>query len=241
MVRTRPFDIQVKRMELSYYVEKVLKEDIPRLQHGADGLIYTCVDSPYVVGTDPKLLKWKEPSQNSIDFKLELKFPPLYGRPQEPDYSAKPALLLHAFHGERRGSPHYEFFDLMEVDDDAWEKMKASGEQYDDRIVEVAWNIKGQNWAFLRFRDDKESGNHISVIQSIIESIRDGVESPELIKSAAAVKTAWKARASIKSNAHPPLPQPPAPPPPSDGHPNGHTGPIYSRVGGPPRASGFVR
>lgn len=72
MVRTRPFEcvirliivflitklfdsIQVKRMELSYYVEKVLKEDIPRLQHGADGLIYTCVDSPYVVGTDPKL------------------------------------------------------------------------------------------------------------------------------------------------------------------------------------------
>ncbi len=42
-------------MDLSYAVEKVLKEDIPRLQHGADGLIYTCVDSPYVVGTDPKL------------------------------------------------------------------------------------------------------------------------------------------------------------------------------------------
>ena len=58
--------------------------------------------------------------------------------------------------------------------------MKASGEQYDERIVEVAWNIKDQNWTFLRFRDDKDSGNHISVIQNIIASIRDGVESPEV-------------------------------------------------------------
>ncbi len=58
--------------------------------------------------------------------------------------------------------------------------MKASGEQYDDRLVEVAWNIKDQNWTFLRFRDDKDSGNHISVIQNMIASIRDGVESPEV-------------------------------------------------------------
>lgn len=42
-------------MELSYYVEKVLKEDIPRLQHGSDGLIYTCAESGYVVGTDQRM------------------------------------------------------------------------------------------------------------------------------------------------------------------------------------------
>jgi mRNA capping enzyme, C-terminal domain len=54
--------------------------------------------------------------------------------------------------------------------------MKASGDQYDDRIVEVAWNSKQQNWRFLRFRDDKHDGNHISVVENIIESIQDGVE-----------------------------------------------------------------
>jgi len=42
-------------MELSYYVEKVLKEDIPKLQHGNDGLIYTCAETPYVVGTDERM------------------------------------------------------------------------------------------------------------------------------------------------------------------------------------------
>ena len=54
--------------------------------------------------------------------------------------------------------------------------MKASGDQYDDRIVEVAWNVKQQNWRFLRFRDDKLTGNYISVVENIIESIQDGVE-----------------------------------------------------------------
>ncbi|KAF8344169.1 mRNA capping enzyme, catalytic domain-containing protein [Cantharellus anzutake] len=235
MARNRPFDIE---------------EDIPRLKHGTDGLIYTCVDTPYVVGTDSNLLKWKEPSQNSVDFKSELRFPPSPNRPQEPDYAAKPVFLLNAFHGERRGAAHYEYFDIMEVDDVTWDKMKTTGEQYDDRIVEVAWDMKTQNWTFLRFRDDKTDGNHISVIQNILESIRDGVESPErrdrqLISCAAAVKVAWKARASAKSSMqHPPPPPPPPPPvlpPSSNGRPNDHTGPIYSRVGGPLKAGGFVR
>lgn len=43
-------------MELSYHVEKVIQEDIPRLKHGNDGLIYTCAASPYVVGTDERML-----------------------------------------------------------------------------------------------------------------------------------------------------------------------------------------
>ena len=42
-------------MELSYHVEKVIKEDIPKLQHGNDGLIYTCAESGYVVGTDQRM------------------------------------------------------------------------------------------------------------------------------------------------------------------------------------------
>ena len=48
--------------------------------------------------------------------------------------------------------------------------------QYDDRVVEVSWNMEDRNWRFLRFRDDKTHGNHRDVVKSVIESIVDGVE-----------------------------------------------------------------
>jgi mRNA guanylyltransferase len=63
-------------------------------------------------------LKWKPPSENSIDFKAELRFPPLPNDPSEPDFYAKPTILLNTWLG---GQDH-EFFDEMEVDDDEWEK-----------------------------------------------------------------------------------------------------------------------
>lgn len=42
-------------MELAYAVEKVVKEDIPKLLHGTDGLIYTNAETGYVIGTDQSL------------------------------------------------------------------------------------------------------------------------------------------------------------------------------------------
>lgn len=48
-------------MSLSYGIEKIFNEDIPNLQHGNDGLIYTCLQSPYVVGTDPKMHVFSPP------------------------------------------------------------------------------------------------------------------------------------------------------------------------------------
>jgi mRNA guanylyltransferase len=54
--------------------------------------------------------------------------------------------------------------------------MKASGEQYDDRIGEFAWIAKDSRWRFLRFRDDKPQGNYVDVVHNICLSIADGVE-----------------------------------------------------------------
>lgn len=56
---------------------------------------------------------------------------------------------------------------------------KASGEQYDDRVVEVTWDGASQNWIWHRFRDDKEHGNHQSVVYNILDSIKDGVEADQ--------------------------------------------------------------
>lgn len=45
----------MKDVKLSYHVDDVFDKDIPALQHGNDGLIYTCVNTPYVAGTDPNM------------------------------------------------------------------------------------------------------------------------------------------------------------------------------------------
>ena len=124
-------------MKLSYHVDDVFEKDIPNLLHGNDGLIYTCVNTPYVAGTDPNMyvllpvlsdvacadahasrLKWKPPSENSIDFKLILRFPPSPEQPAKADVFAKPVFELHTW----CGGPKYEFWDVMLVKDEEWEK-----------------------------------------------------------------------------------------------------------------------
>lgn len=54
--------------------------------------------------------------------------------------------------------------------------MKESGEQYDDRIIEVCWNTEIGGWKLMRIRDDKPHANHKSIMQKIVVSIEDGVE-----------------------------------------------------------------
>lgn len=67
-------------------------------------------------------LKWKPPSENSIDFKLELRFPPQRGKPSEPDFFAKPAFILNEWKGGSGNNAKYDYFDMMEIDDAKWEK-----------------------------------------------------------------------------------------------------------------------
>lgn len=54
--------------------------------------------------------------------------------------------------------------------------MKASGEQFDDRVVEVHWDPGLEGWRMMRFRDDKPNGNHKDVVENILKSIADGIE-----------------------------------------------------------------
>jgi mRNA guanylyltransferase len=47
--------VKLKPMELSYGVEAVFRDHLPRLQHGNDGLIFTGAEAPYTVGTDQRM------------------------------------------------------------------------------------------------------------------------------------------------------------------------------------------
>lgn len=182
------------------------------LQHGNDGLIYTCVNTPYSPGTDSNILKWKPPSENSVDFKLVLRFPPLPHDLTKPDFHAKPLFLLHVWTGGECPQS-YEQFDEMYVEDEEWERLKQSGEQIDDRIVEVHWEVDHSRWRMMRFRNDKPNGNHLSIVGKIIQSIADGVEKEALLERSDAIRNAWKARhgQSVSAPSHQHMP--PAPPP----------------------------
>lgn len=63
-------------------------------------------------------LKWKPPSENSIDFKLILRFPPSPEQPNRPDYFAKPVFELHVWCGGKM----YEFWDVLLVKDEEWDR-----------------------------------------------------------------------------------------------------------------------
>ena len=63
-------------------------------------------------------MKWKPPSENSIDFKLVLRFPALPDKASLPDYYAKPIFQLHTWCGGKE----YALYDVMEVTDEEWER-----------------------------------------------------------------------------------------------------------------------
>ena len=70
----------------------------------------------------PCRLKWKPPSENSIDFKLVLRFPPSHSDPSRPEFHAKPFFGLHVYCGDEKGQPKYELYDSLFMEDDEWER-----------------------------------------------------------------------------------------------------------------------
>lgn len=202
----QPFDVVMKKMELSYGVPMIFNVVLPHLKHGNDGLIFTCVNTAYKHGTDDHILKWKPPEENTVDCRLRLTFPTVQpgapaadgydwdaadGAPDEPfvDYEGVPRAELWSFLGDGR----YAFFADVYITEDEWGVLKGLGDPLVDRIVECHKDEQGR-WRILRFRDDKAEANHISTLNSVLESIEDRVTQRDLEESAKIIKDNWKLR-----------------------------------------------
>ncbi|KFY31309.1 hypothetical protein V494_07972, partial [Pseudogymnoascus sp. VKM F-4513 (FW-928)] len=188
-----PFEVQLKDMQLPYGLEMMFRAVLPGLPHGNDGLIFTCRGAAYRYGTDPGILKWKPENENSVDFLMRLDFAVVKddggGGGSYTDYDAVPVVNLFVWTGDR-GEKWYGTLHLEEAE---WEELKARGEPLDERVVECSMDESGR-WRFMRFRDDKDKANHISTVESVIESIRDRVTEAELIGAAGEIKAEWKKR-----------------------------------------------
>jgi mRNA guanylyltransferase len=199
-----PFVIEMKQMQFSYHLEHMFRQILPNLPHGNDGLIFTCRESEYKHGTDPHILKWKPEAENSVDFRLSLEFPVC--QPDEldraegvfepyPDYDALPAATLLVHVGDREGDRPFASLHLLEKE---WEAMKSlsvsQNQPLNDRIAECFMDPATKKWKFMRWRDDKEKPNHVSTVESVIESIEDGVSERELVGVSGRMKDAWKRR-----------------------------------------------
>ncbi|CAI2175484.1 10466_t:CDS:10 [Funneliformis geosporum] len=163
LAQIQPFNVVKKEMEFSYGLEKVLKQIIPSLKHKSDGLIFTSLTSGYSTGTFEKMLKWKPPNENSIDFKLHFEF-------QSYNENNKPRFCLYKWIQK----DEHTYFDDMYVTDEEWEQFwKRDVQQYEGRVVEVVYNPSmNPPWRFVRFRDDKPHANHHTLL-SYTSTIRD--------------------------------------------------------------------
>ena len=209
------FRLEKKEVQRAYGAEMMFRDVLPKLKHGNDGLIFTCVGTPYKSGTDEHIIKWKEAKENSIDFKLDLRFPPAEGllngkingvhdggdgEDFEFDYDAFPTFLLMIHLGGDREKE----FGRMHVTEEEWEKMKTWAIDHDDgldgQIVECHKDAEGR-WRFGRFRDDKLEANHVSTAEKVMQSIDDGVTQEDLIAAALDIKRSWKQREHDKTSA----------------------------------------
>ncbi len=214
----QPFFVEMKNMQVAYGIQMMFEDVIKNLRHGNDGLIFTCLRSEYKAGTDPHILKWKEADENTIDFMWKLRFP--LAEPTEHeraegggglavavavadepfvDYDSVPPVDLLAYHGGGGGgggggSPEaYQYYAPLHLEEAEWEVLKSLGDPLDERIVEVYMDEQ-KRWRLSRFRDDKSDGNHISVVNSVIDSIRDAVTKEDLLNAAKGIRDNWKAR-----------------------------------------------
>jgi len=167
------FSVELKKLHLSYRMSDVFEEQ-KLLKHKSDGLIFTSQSSPYISGNCNKMLKWKPIRENSVDFKVHY-------------LKSENRFTLNIWKGE---DEHCYFADLTLDDpkmEKEWEENPPEG-----KIIECYF--EDNRWHFMRIRNDKENGNHESIVKKIMKSIEDNVEKEELLEHTQTIRNNWKLR-----------------------------------------------
>lgn len=198
--------IVLKEIQKSYGLLSVYEKS-KMSKHDSDGLIFTPVNSPYRSGTSVKLLKWKPPHLNSVDFVIRK------SRMWDDTYD----LLCINKYGDLSLFDHY-FIPLDEsneerkyfysIDNDSEVRnidkiqnslceFRFSREKYTYDIVDLT-PLKG-GWEFIRIRCDKNTANSIYVVINVMNSIDEDIKIENLTEHIPEIRKSWKSRESKRS------------------------------------------
>jgi mRNA guanylyltransferase len=189
--RRLPVDIRLKAMKKAYYSSQIMIEDVPRQRHANDGLIFTPVHDAYQPGTWRKLLKWKPPELNTVDFELVF-------NPSVPDQ-----FVLNA--SDRLVATR---FAIMRPTDNEWTRMASEADVcgfgrdpmgWSHKIVECSFDASRSAWRFYKFRTDKANANDVSVVNNVIRSIVDGTTLADLQAREQEIRRNWAHRESVRA------------------------------------------
>ncbi|KAI3957222.1 hypothetical protein MKW98_012097 [Papaver atlanticum] len=139
-----------------FRITDCLKEFIPKILHGADGLVFQGWNDQYVPFTHEKLLKWK--FHETVDVIFEL-----VGTGQNPS--------LYLYQRGRKKCMFGNRVLFMNGEDPS----ELSG-----KIIECS-HYEKKAWCFMRVRVDKSTPNDYSVYERVMRSINDKITEEDLL------------------------------------------------------------
>lgn len=154
-----PFKVYPKGF---FPIEKSQKTWHMNVSHEKDGLIYQPVEEPYTGGTCAKIMKWKPPHLNSIDFKMQIR--------EERQNGCLPEVVA-SLHVSNKAEPMVKF---------KLGRDQQSYSQYNNKIVEMS--LVNQKWTVLRERTDKLTANSYETAVATFNSIRHPVTEDYLFR-----------------------------------------------------------
>eukprot|EP00124_Ichthyophonus_hoferi_P001248 Ihof_evm15s60 gene=Ihof_evmTU15s60 len=156
-MRNEPFRVRVKNFYPIQETSSVVKDIMPTLPHETDGLVLTPVLPPYIAGRFRKLLKWKPPHQNSVDFIFRYEMVENKGIGTVPQRMP----LLYVLNESKPVGT----LDLTTIGTQRAKDLNGC-------IVECTLgDVKKRTWAYMRTRTDKSHPNSIVTYNGVMASI----------------------------------------------------------------------
>lgn len=185
------FVIIAKQMMKSYGFYQILDE-ISKLKHENDGLIFTPVADPYMLMVRTRMFKWKPPHLNTVDF-----YSVKTARPME--WKLYVSVEENQLSGCRTGyaskmlffGTYYDLSGELGSEDVITEFSYDSGRE----IVDLTdfTTVQG-GLSLYKVRSDKTMPNNIKTALNVIESIEEGIDEKELRKHWKLIERNYKTR-----------------------------------------------